>query len=77
MTLRGHQNWVYSVAFSPGSKRLATASKDNNTKIWDAETSYAVNLDDLLRLAHSRVTRGLTPEECKQYFDSGTCPKLP
>ena len=26
---------------------------------------------------HAADLRGLTPEECKQYFDSGTCPKLP
>jgi WD40 repeat protein/energy-coupling factor transporter ATP-binding protein EcfA2 len=70
-SLLGHEATVFSVAFSPDGSRLATASLDATVQV------YPVNLDDLLRLAHSRVTRGLTPEECKQYFDSGTCPKLP
>ena len=71
MTLRGHEGSVNSVAFSPDGRRLATASNDKAVQV------YAVDLQDLLTLARSRVTRGLTPNECKQYFDSGTCPKLP
>jgi WD40 repeat protein len=70
-SLLGHEATVFSVAFSPDGSRLATASEDATVQV------YAVNLDDLLKLAHSRVTRVMTAEECKQYFDSGTCPKLP
>ena len=33
--LRGHQDSVYSVAFSPDEERLATASRDNTARIWD------------------------------------------
>jgi WD40 repeat protein/energy-coupling factor transporter ATP-binding protein EcfA2 len=71
MTLRGHQGEVRSVAFSPDGKRLATAGADATVQV------FAVDIDALITLAHSRVTRDLTPEECKQYFDSSTCPKLP
>ncbi len=70
-TLLGHSGWVRSVAFSPDGKRLATASADKTVQV------YAVDIDALITLAHSRVTRDLTPEECKQYFGSSTCPKLP
>jgi hypothetical protein len=32
---------------------------------------------ELLNLARSRVTRNFTPDECKRYFQSETCPPLP
>jgi WD40 repeat protein len=35
-TLEGHSSWVYSVAFSHDSTRLASASWDSTVKIWDA-----------------------------------------
>ncbi len=36
--LKGHKSRVYAVAFSPDSKRLATASGDQTLKTWDLET---------------------------------------
>ncbi|HLP27065.1 MAG TPA: VWA domain-containing protein, partial [Candidatus Didemnitutus sp.] len=38
LTLKGHTNGVYSVAFSPDGSRIATTSVDTSAKIWDANT---------------------------------------
>jgi WD40 repeat protein len=37
-TLEGHSDWVWSVAFSHDSTRLASASSDRTVKIWDANS---------------------------------------
>jgi WD40 repeat protein len=41
-TLEGHSSEVMSVAFSPDSARLVSASHDNTVKIWDASSSVCL-----------------------------------
>jgi WD40 repeat protein/tRNA A-37 threonylcarbamoyl transferase component Bud32 len=38
LTLRGHRDWVVSVAYSPDGRRIATGSQDGTAKLWDAVT---------------------------------------
>ena len=33
----GHNDWVYSISFSPAANRLATGSYDGEVRIWNAE----------------------------------------
>lgn len=36
--LRGHDNWVEALMWSPDGRRIATASNDRTARIWDAGT---------------------------------------
>ena len=57
---------VRSAAFSPDGLMLATQSP-GRARIW------ALDIDDLLRIARGNVTRSLTDEECRQYLHLESC----
>lgn len=71
LTLHGHTATVYRVAFSPDGKRLVTASRDGTARV------YALDLNDLIAIALSRLTRTLMTQECQQYLHVNVCPALP
>jgi WD40 repeat protein len=71
ITLSGHQDAVTSVAFSPDGKLLATSSFDGTARV------YILDIPELFALARTRITRQLTSAECKDYFQTETCPALP
>ena len=58
------------VEFSPDGGSLAVTSGDGSVRV------YVLALDELVRLARGRLTRGLTDGECEQ-FDVEPCPPSP
>jgi WD40 repeat protein len=66
-----HTREVQSIAFSPDGRRLATASADRAVRV------YVLNIEDLIALARTRVTRSLTLEECRKYLHVEQCPPAP
>jgi WD40 repeat protein len=61
MTLKGHDNLLWSAAYSPDGQRIATAGSDGIVQV------YTTDIDELLQIAESRVTRQLTVEEKERY----------
>jgi WD40 repeat protein len=75
--LTGHTDQVYTVAFAPDGKALATAGADKTAILWDLDA-----LNDLRGHAAQRacgaVERGLDSEEWHRYIPDlpyqKTCP---
>jgi WD40 repeat protein/transcriptional regulator with XRE-family HTH domain len=69
-TLPGSAGGVTGVAFSPsdGGAHLAVASVDGVVRI------FFLQIDELVELAKTRVTRSLTTEECRKYLHVDRCP---
>jgi WD40 repeat protein/DNA-binding SARP family transcriptional activator len=71
VTFPGHTDTVDDLAFSPDGTRLASSSSDGTIRV------YAVDVDELVALAQSRLTRWFTPAECRQYLHMDVCPTEP
>ena len=69
LLLRGHDRAVNAVAFSPDGSRLVSIDEGGTVRVW------ALDLDALIAIARSRVTRSLDEEECRQYLHRETCPQ--
>jgi WD40 repeat protein/transcriptional regulator with XRE-family HTH domain len=67
-SLYGNTSNVFGVSFSPDGHNLATAGADGTIRI------YELQLDSLINLARSRITRSLTDDECRMYFHVDVCP---
>jgi WD40 repeat protein len=52
-TFSGHGGIVYSVAFSPDGKRLATTSADATVKVWDVSSVKELSRDPLTLFGHT------------------------
>jgi len=70
LVLSAHSGQVAAVAFSPDGTRLASVDKDGALRVW------ALDVDDLLDLARSQVTRDLADAQCRAYVGEGCPPAL-
>ena len=59
---------VAAVAFSPDGSRVTVIYSDGRIIV------HAIALEDAIEIAHARVTRGFTDEECRRYLHVPTCP---
>jgi WD40 repeat protein len=50
--LRGHKGSIYTIAFSPNGRLIASISNDNSVRIWDSENGNEINRSENI------VTRG-------------------
>lgn len=63
--------------FTPDGTRLIGVRRDDAALVSHTVHVYALQLDELIALAKSRVTRSLTAEECEEYLHTATCPPVP
>jgi WD40 repeat protein/transcriptional regulator with XRE-family HTH domain len=73
LTVPGSQGGVYGVAFrtSDDGGQVAVASGDGIVRI------FLLQVEELLALAETRVTRSLTTAECQKYLHVEQCPSEP
>jgi WD40 repeat protein len=64
----GHDGGATDVTFSGDGRFLVSSGNDGTIRVYLAE------VDDLVDLARSRVTRTLTPDECRRFLHEEACP---
>ena len=67
--LRGHEDWVSSVAFSIDGTRIVSGSDDETLRRWDAK--LLESSDGLRSILCQTSHRNLTKAEWKQYVPEG------
>ena len=62
LNLPAHRYLVTGLGFNSDGSRLVSASPDGVVRVW------ALDLDDLIGIAETQVTRELSDDECRQYL---------
>ena len=63
VNLYGNTNRVHSVVFSPDNRHIASGSTDHTVRV------FTLDDNELVKLAHGRVTRQLSGTECDEFFN--------
>ena len=75
LTLYGGSNTAVGAQFSPDGKRIVAGWSWRGTP--GSIRVLALDLNDLIAIAKSRVTRALTNDECRKYLHVDQCPEKP
>lgn len=67
-SLCGNTSNIFGVSFNPDGSQLATAGADGTIRV------YTLEIEDLIALAKSRLTRSFTTVECQKYLHVEFCP---
>jgi WD40 repeat protein len=67
LTLEDHSDLIYDGVYSPDGRYLTTASLDGTVRV------RALEMEELVALAESRLTRGWTEEECNRFLHLTSC----
>jgi WD40 repeat protein len=68
LVLQSDGDASFGVQFSPDASKLVTVTANGIARVW------ALDLDDLITIAHSRLTRRFSEDECRQYLHVEQCP---
>jgi WD40 repeat protein len=71
LTLQAHEGAVTAVASGVQGAILLSGGADGIIQV------YAMDMELLMLLARNRVTRNLTPEECRKYLNRDDVPPIP
>jgi WD40 repeat protein len=62
LTLKGHTQWVWSVAFSPDGRRIVSGSDDKTLNVWDAGTDQESHPSQLSSDIFPRPSASFPPQ---------------
>jgi WD40 repeat protein len=69
LTLSSNTGSITKLIFSPDGSRLYAAGADGTVQV------YLLDIDELVEMAKSGLSRSLTQEECQMYLHLDECPK--
>jgi len=72
LNLAGYSSFIFALDFSPNGRYLTASSFGGGT---GPTRVYALQIEDLIAIARSRLTRSFTLEECQKYLHQAVCPK--